>query len=186
MDNFVQIVTKIAFSVVVVWLPSECLIFLFCFDKVLRRRRRGCVTTRKPHQYWCVCDYEGTLKQFNNTFRTRAKSQINALKILPELQTLRLVCTNFHNGATCSRLPLRQRFVWCWSCCKLISLFACPHSCCQCSCIFCGTSPQRAANIFMCFLAFTVSCPSGEEPHCLLLGLCIQTKCLGERKVSWL
>ena len=62
-------------------------VFLFCFDLVLRRRRRGCVTTRKPHQYWCVCDYEGTLKQFNNTFRTRAKSQINALKILPELQT---------------------------------------------------------------------------------------------------
>ena len=25
------------------------------------------MTTRKPHQYWCVYDYEGTVKQFNDT-----------------------------------------------------------------------------------------------------------------------
>ena len=50
------------------------------------------------------------------------------------------------------------------------------------------THPEHfnCANILMCFLAFTVSCPSGEEHHFLPLGLCIQTKCLGERKVSWL
>ena len=52
---------------------------------VLRCRRRGSVTTKKPHHYWCVYDYEGMLKQFNNTFHTHAKSQINALKVVSEL-----------------------------------------------------------------------------------------------------
>ena len=36
---------------------------VFRFDQVLRRRRRGSGTTRKPHQYWCVCDHEGTFNQ---------------------------------------------------------------------------------------------------------------------------
>ena len=45
---------------------------VFCFDKVLRRRHRGSVTQRS-HQYLCVYDYEGRLKQFNNTFHTRAR-----------------------------------------------------------------------------------------------------------------
>ena len=49
---------------------------------LFRRRRRGSVTTRKPHQYWCVHDYEGTLKQFNNTFHAHAENNINALKLL--------------------------------------------------------------------------------------------------------
>ena len=36
----------------------------------------------KPHQYWCVYDNEGTLKQFSDTFHTHAKNHINSLKIL--------------------------------------------------------------------------------------------------------
>ena len=62
-------------------------VFVFCFDQVLRRKRRGSVTTTKPHLCKCVYDYEGTLKQFNNTFNTQAKSQTNTLKILSELST---------------------------------------------------------------------------------------------------
>ena len=38
---------------------------MFCFDWVWRRKRRGSVTTRKPHQYLCVYVYERTLKQWN-------------------------------------------------------------------------------------------------------------------------
>ena len=53
-----------------------------CFDWILRRWRHGSVTTRKPQQYWCVYDYERTLNQFNNTFHTHAKNNINALRIL--------------------------------------------------------------------------------------------------------
>ena len=38
-----------------------------------RRRRRGSVTTRKPHQYQCVQAHEGQSHQFNNAFHTRAR-----------------------------------------------------------------------------------------------------------------
>ena len=31
----------------------RCNLFFLVFDTVLRRRRRGSVTTRKPHPYWC-------------------------------------------------------------------------------------------------------------------------------------
>ena len=30
---------------------------VFCIDSVLKRKRRDSVTTRKPHQYWCVYDW---------------------------------------------------------------------------------------------------------------------------------
>ena len=55
----------------------------FCSDKVLRRRQRGSVTTSNPHQYWCVCDYGGSLNQLNQQHLPHTcKSQINTLKIL--------------------------------------------------------------------------------------------------------
>ena len=34
----------------------------------------------KYHMSWCVCHYQGTLKQFNDTFHTHAKNNINSLK----------------------------------------------------------------------------------------------------------
>ena len=37
---------------------------------------------KKQNICWCVCDYEGTLKQFNDTFHTHAKNNINSLGIL--------------------------------------------------------------------------------------------------------
>ena len=40
---------------------------------------------KKYHMSQCVCYYEGTLQQFDATYLTHAKSQINALKILSEL-----------------------------------------------------------------------------------------------------
>ena len=36
---------------------------------------------RKHHMCWCVCDYEGMLKQFFNPSHTHAKSKINSFKI---------------------------------------------------------------------------------------------------------
>ena len=38
------------------------------------------MTTRTPHQHWCVYDYKRTLKQFNDTLHTHAKNNINSLK----------------------------------------------------------------------------------------------------------
>ena len=67
------------------WVPCRaihtirCSVFIFL---VLRRRRRGSVTTRKPHQCWRVYDYERPLKQFNDTFHTHAKNTINSSKFL--------------------------------------------------------------------------------------------------------
>ena len=58
----------------------------FCVDKVCRRKPHGSVQTRKPQQHWCVYDFEGTPKQFNNP-STQAKSQINALKFHSLLKT---------------------------------------------------------------------------------------------------
>ena len=58
---------------------TPCSIF-FCFDWVERRRRHGSVTRRKPHQYWFVCDYEVTSKQFDDTFHTHTKNNSNSLK----------------------------------------------------------------------------------------------------------
>ena len=37
---------------------------------------------KKHNVCWCVCDYEGALKQFNDTFHTHAKKNINSLRIL--------------------------------------------------------------------------------------------------------
>ena len=37
------------------------------FSCDLRRRRCGSVSTITPHQCWNVYDYEGALKQFNDT-----------------------------------------------------------------------------------------------------------------------
>ena len=55
--------------------------FVFCFARASRVvHALSSVTTRKPHQYWCVSDYEGTSKQFNDTFHTHAKNKINSLK----------------------------------------------------------------------------------------------------------
>ena len=52
---------------------SSCFVFIL-------RRRRGSVTTRTPRRYWCVYDYEGTLKQVNNTFHTRAKESTQRIE----------------------------------------------------------------------------------------------------------
>ena len=59
-------------------LPPFLFVFV-CLNKVLRHRRRGSLTTRKPHHYWCIYDYEGTFNQFDNT---HAKNNINALTVL--------------------------------------------------------------------------------------------------------
>ena len=37
---------------------------------------------KKHHTCWCVCDCEGTLKQFNDPSHTHAKNEFNSLKIL--------------------------------------------------------------------------------------------------------
>ena len=54
-----------------------------CFHLVLRR---GSVTSRQPHRFWCVYDSEGTSKAIQQHL-PHAKSQINALKIPPKLLT---------------------------------------------------------------------------------------------------
>ena len=52
---------------------SGAVIFTFFVFVLTRFRDAGdvggsVITTRKPHQYWCVYDYEGTPKQFSITF----------------------------------------------------------------------------------------------------------------------
>ena len=44
----------------------------FSFDWVLRRRRRGSGTTRKPHRYWCVYDYERNAKNKSTNVASHA------------------------------------------------------------------------------------------------------------------
>ena len=59
--------------------PSSSLPLLIsisiCFDSVQRRRRHGSVTTRTPHQYWCVYDYEGTFKNLTTPSTRMQKKQ---------------------------------------------------------------------------------------------------------------
>ena len=43
---------------------------------------------KKDHMCKCVCYYERTLKQLNDTFHTHARSQVKALKILRKLYTV--------------------------------------------------------------------------------------------------
>ena len=49
------------------------LFFFLVLDLILRRKRRGSVTTREPHLYWCVYDYDGTSKEFNDTSTRRQR-----------------------------------------------------------------------------------------------------------------
>ena len=51
-------------------LSFSCLNFSFCFDSVLGRRRRGSVTTRNPHQYWCVHACKESYQRSENPLRT--------------------------------------------------------------------------------------------------------------------
>ena len=52
---------------------------------------------KKYHTCYCVCYYEGTFKQFNDTFHTHAENNINALKKNSQ-------ASNFFRG--CTRLLL--------------------------------------------------------------------------------
>ena len=58
--------------------PNQTRLFLFSLD--LETQARGFSLTRAHYQHQCVHDYEGTLKQFNNTFHTHAENNINSLK----------------------------------------------------------------------------------------------------------
>ena len=53
-----------------------------CFDSVQRRRRHGSVTTRTPHQYWCVYDYEGTFKNLTTPSTRMQRNNINSSRII--------------------------------------------------------------------------------------------------------
>ena len=71
---------------------------LFCFDKVSRRRRRGSVTTKKPHQYWCVHGYEEMLNQFSDT-----STRMHNAHMLKAFTTLRYYFMGVAQDETCTR-----------------------------------------------------------------------------------
>ena len=59
----------------------DCLHLLFLFLLDLQTQATMLHFKKKCHACGCVCCYKGTLKQFNATFHTHAKSQVHALKI---------------------------------------------------------------------------------------------------------
>ena len=116
--------------------------FLFFVLTILKsRKRRGTVTTTKPHQYWCVYDYEGTLKQFNNLSTRMLRTKSTQRKVSASHPFGQSTVALVHRGEDSSKAP---------------HLFATKSllDCCQSALAF-----QWSSHSSSCSLSSNVQCP---------------------------